>query len=263
MAKHGKPFTEITLENIADALDELRALVDERLPQRIYRSQRWWPGIGTAMLVRVSDIARSAAVLLRADCYQDAVITTRVMYEQAMTFCWIAASPEDRLKQWQEMERAALGKAYEEAKEYGIELLTPEQLEKARKLRVVSMWQIVRDVDDYWPEKIPGFRKPSGTTDQINILTLSGLYLGLYRVTSRVVHAQPESLDHVLAPKPSNDNIYVVDHVESKSGGMPALMVPLFAMALTVHHSVTGWPDLDAVKMINDNFAWEGSSPEA
>jgi hypothetical protein len=253
---------DISTDEIALALDQLRGLVDKHLPKRFYPSMGLWPPIAAAMITRMADIARSTAVLLRADCHLDAVVMTRVMYEQAIVFCWIAADPGERLVHWQRAERAAALKAHREASDYGLTVLTPDEVEKAKDFTGLSVWNLVREVDAFWPEKVKGFRKSSGEKAMIDILTLSGLYLGVYRVASRPIHAHPESLELSLRAKPPSSSGYVVEHVPTKKWGLVATVVPVFAMALMVHHHLFDWPDADAVRTVNQRLAWEQRSPK-
>lgn len=251
----------IPAAEIACALDELVSLVDQQLPKSFEPDGgSKWPAIAAGMTARMADIATSAAVLLRSGCYADAFTVTRIMYEQMVVYCWIAADPELHLPLWEHADWAAQIKVHSEAlREYGIKVLSDETYELHKDDKPLpGVLDLVKAIDRHWPDRISAFRKPNQGKLSIDILTLSGLYLGLFRTASRVVHAKAESLERVVRPKEGGG--LIVERGYDKNHGLIPTIVPLFTMALTVQHFVFGWPDDAAAKAINDKIAWEPAS---
>lgn len=91
------------------------------------------------------------------------------------------------------------------------------------------------------------------------ILTMKGLYVAIYRYTSRAAHAQLDALDPYIDMKTYPR---MVDRPTrtTQSIWWP-LMVPLFAHALLVCHHHLGWPDPDAVIAANDAMYVDEKNP--
>jgi hypothetical protein len=86
-------------------------------------------------------------------------------------------------------------------------------------------------VDEFWPTRISGFRGHPGQGPK-QILTLRGLYAGLYRTTSRAAHAHVGSLD-AFVDKSRYPRYPAVVHLSSKPSDLAPVAVPLVTLALS------------------------------
>ena len=244
----------MTNDEVAGALLRLVAIVDADLPKTFYPGERVWRPIAAGYMARMADIARSTAVLTLAGCSDDALVLSRVMYEQMVGFCWIAAEPKLRVELWKDSYEAHQRAAHEDAKKYGIKILTAKQLAKAKGKKKLSVERLAKEADDYWSPRIEGFRILSGEQQAIDILTITGLYLGVYRAASRIVHGTVQSLDSVMRRSGTRT---IVERRVSPTAGFAPTAAPIFVMAIAVHHKLFGWPDIDKAREISDSLVWE------
>ena len=110
------------------------------------------------------------------------------------------------------------------------------------------MARLAADVDRYWGNRLIGFQPPG--TGRGGILTFRGLYVGIYRVGSRAIHAQPHALDPyvdlaryppcVRRSEPAPESIWW------------PVAVPLYAQELLVYNEQLGWPKPDRVRAVNN-----------
>jgi hypothetical protein len=203
----------------------------------------------------MAEIARSAALLIQADAQFDAYALARVMYEQMVTYCWIAVEPMTHIQRWKDAAEAHQLKAHEEARRYGIKCSPLSRSGERRVRKKLTVEQMAREADDYWSPRIEGFRVLSGKKDKLDLLTITGLYLGIYRTSSRIVHAQVHSLKSVL--RQVTRTKVVVERRAAPTVSFAPTIVPLFAMAIEVHHKQFKWPDVEKVREINQALLWE------
>lgn len=243
-------------DEVAAALLRLAVVVDDELPKPYYRSEGEWPVIAAGHIARMAEIARSAALLIQADAQFDAYALARVMYEQMVTYCWIAMEPTTHIDRWKDTAEAHQLSAHEEAKRYRIKILTAAQVKRAKGKEKLTVEQMAREADDYWSPRIEGFRVLSGKKHKLDLLTITGLYLGIYRTSSRIVHAQVHSLESVL--RQVTQTKVVVERRAAPTVSFAPTIVPMFAMAIEVHHKQFKWPDVEKVREINKDLLWEG-----
>jgi hypothetical protein len=135
-------------------------------------------------------------------------------------------------------------------------MLTPKQVERAKGKQKLTVEQMAREADDYWAPRIESFRVLSGKKHKLDVLTITGLYLGIYRTSSRIVHAQVHSLEGVLRQVTSAK--VVVERRSAPTVSFAPTIVPMFAMAIEVHRKQFKWPDVGKVRDINKDLMWEG-----
>jgi hypothetical protein len=248
-AKTEPGWVQPSAEKIRVAAGALIHLVDEHLPQRFYRGERYWRMYCATMIVRMVDTVESMLVLMDADKPVDGAILLRALYEEVVGFLWIAAKPEERVGRWVEGARFWDRKMHMEALRYDMKVLSRKELAQTKDAREMpDLAQRASQVDKYWGGRLDGFRPSTGGAE--GILTMRGLYESIYRFTSRAAHAQLNALDPyvdvqkyprvVTRPAPTTQSIFW------------PLSVPLFAQALLVCHDQLGWPDPERVKAAND-----------
>jgi Family of unknown function (DUF5677) len=243
-----RPLNEITPEMLASANRELLALVEARLPQRVYSGEGLWPLAGTALIAEMAGTVRSITTLAAEGAENDALVLLRVLYEQVVTFCWLAIDPDRNLVAWANEGHVQRLRLHNDAVRFGITLMTPEEVEVVSKRSgIPKLIDRAAAVDSYWPSLVPGFRAQPDE-GPMHLLTMRGLYVGLYRIASRAAHAQVDSVDPFIDAKSPP----AVVHLESKPSMMwTPLSTPLFALALLVCNHRLRWPDADTVRQIN------------
>ena len=223
------------------------SLVAERLPQRFYREHRWRV-LGTAMIVRMADTVESLMALMSRGYAVDGSILLRALYEQVVMYCWISIDRDKHLVQWNSNANWHLRQLHRDAVSFGESVMSADELKataRARKLEPLK--NLAAEVDEHWGSRLIGFRPPQ--SDPGDILTFRGLYVAIYRISSRAAHVQPESLepygDFTIYPR-------VVRRPETEESIWWPIAVPLYAQALLVCNEQLGWPDPDRVRKINN-----------
>jgi len=230
---------EVTLQELTASNAEVQDLVGERVP-RAFREPSWlfW---ATAMLARTAAILDSVTGLTERGRRADAEIALRTLYTHVTTFCWLAIDPDLHLAEWQGGSEAQWDKFYREVKGlYGITPRDDEVLESfggAKTLKPLD--QLADDVDAYWPSKIAAFRgHPSGGKKK-ELLSFRGAYTSIFRTTSRIAHAEVDSLQ---ASVRSREHELVVSMQEPPLFGRSGFALPLTGFAILVYNHHFDWP---------------------
>ena len=244
-----QPSDEVALA----AARALVALAKKHYPQRFYKERGW--RIATASMIRrMADTVESMMALLEGRYALDTLILLRVLYEQVVIFCWLAIDPEKHIELWGANEHHYARALHYEALTYGYPALSSEGLKAAEKdaKKLKPIDQLATAVDEHWGGRLIGFRAPR--TEAKDLLNFRGLYVGIYRVSSRAAHIQPESF----VPYLSGPEVYplVVGDAAPPDKEMLwwSLAVPLYAQALIMCNSVLKWPDVQAVLDINNTM---------
>lgn len=250
----------ISPERIRSALDDLLPLVDAQLPRRFASRESYSSKVMTALIVRATGIARSVGVLASPENEPDGQILVRALYEHVVLFAWLGIDRKKRVAQWQThtlLSRLAL---HEDAmKSVGIAVLDPSELTQAHAARAAKAPRLPKidrmatDADDHWIPRVPGLHSP--TEGAHHLLSLRGLYVGLYRATSRSAHGSMEAMDACASL--DERNRLTIHHQRIEPITFSALSVPLLAIGLVICHEVLGWPDAERVREINDGFVTE------
>ena len=132
---------------------------------------------------------------------------------------------------------------------YEMKVLNRREVALAKTARqLAALAQRADEVDKHWGGRLIGFRRAMGGPE--GILTMKGLYVSIYRFTSRAAHAQPDALDPYVEVMKYP---WTVDRPARTTGSIFwPLGVPLFAHALLVCHEHLGWPDPKQVIAAND-----------
>ena len=238
-------------EAVAGAARALVQLVEKHLPQRFYGGEHLWRAYSAAMVMRMLDTLEAMMVLMVADFPVDGLVLLRTLYEQVVVFCWVSIDRDAHLQRWISGAYWWERKLHNDALDYDVKVLTPAQLKATEGAHAMpQVPQLAKEVDEHWGGRLIGFR-PAGAGRE-GILNFRGLYIAIYRMGSRPVHAQPHALD------PYADFLAYPRRVSSREPTPESiwwpLAIPLVAQALLVCHEELGWPDPDAIRAINNRM---------
>ena len=162
---------------------EFVTYVRRNFPMRFYRREGKWPVCATAALLRMCDTVDSIMTLMGRQKLGDGRALLRSLYEQVVVFSWVAMDPATRLERWEGASRKEQLKLHNEALRYGETILTPKEAKEfAAAPGVPATATMARELDEYWPGRVPGLHEAGG------LLSFHGLYQGVYRVGSRQTH---------------------------------------------------------------------------
>ena len=268
-----EPFPSI--EEMAAADAALVNVVRRQLPIRVYGGERWWTLYRTAALVRMTDTVESLLDLMGLGRDLDGQTLVRSLYEQVVTFAWIAIDPGRREWRWVGDGRWELLKLHNDAAQFGESLgdpvLSDEEVAESKQSLGLSdepasasgcesagrrrrrqpdadrilppVTEMAEQADEHWSVRVRGLH-PAG-----HALGFRGLYLPAYRVGSRAAHGALMPLDPYLSREL---NRYVIHEPESGPRVMWALVGPLFGVALVIAARWDRWIDEDEVRALVD-----------
>lgn len=235
------------------AIDEIESLIDGVVPLAFPPEQSWGL-VAAAFLARFADQLRAIAILLEQDLRTDALMLVREIYEHAVVFCWIAADPDQRLEQWMDHSARSSVVTLKEAEDL-YEISPPAHIDMSNEdlERLLPLAQLAAEADAHWSAELPAFRpqeKGGG-----GLLTLRGLYTGLYRTLSRSAHAEVETVDAILRPRPTQ---WVVSREKADKrhlrSGVLTLSVGLVALAMVVYDHDFGGFDVEVLEQITQSL---------
>lgn len=256
-ARPGRDPHDITPAEFSAACKELQELVAKRLPERFYRREPRWRIAATALISRATTTLQTIALLLEHDRPSDAAALLRVVYEEVVTFCWLMIDPAKRADQWAEHATAHRLKLHNEAKRYpSAKVLSEAEAEAAKAAKLLpSLQQRATEVDTYWGGRSDAFREVDAEGDA-HMLTMSGLYTGLYRTTSRGQHAQLDAMDAAIDHTSYPWRVVLKDRGDRTHS---YLALPLVGLMLSAGSQRLGWPDEADTKTIVDALMREKS----
>ena len=111
------PFPSV--EEMAAADAALVNVVRRQLPIRVYGGERSWTLYRTAALVRMTDTVESLLDLMGLGRDLDGQTLVRSLYEQVVTFAWVAIDPDRREWRWVGDGRWELLKLHNDATQFG------------------------------------------------------------------------------------------------------------------------------------------------
>jgi hypothetical protein len=193
--------------------------------------------------------ARSVAKLNASGAHNDVLVLLRTLYEQVVTFCWLAIDSDRHLVAWANEAHLERLRLHNDALAYGHSILTEDEVEALKRRHgMPRLVERAAEVDDFWPSRIPAFRAPGRAPKQL--LTMRGLYVGLYRIASRAAHAHAPSVDrfvdHAQYPRrPAIVRLY------AKPDDLAPLAVPLIVLALLACSYRLHWPDPESALQLN------------
>lgn len=253
--REARPLGQISTADLRASTNEFAALIDDKLPLQ-FDPGEIWPAVAHAFLARAGDLLDSLTLLAEAEKEADAQALLRVFFELVTLFCWLAIAPKEHVARWQEWSSARQLKVHNDAKEFGIEVLTDAELaeigkpEQPRALNVMA-----REVDEYWPDHSPAFR-PHPEDGPRQILTFSGAYAALYRKGSTIVHTDQYAVDRYLSSPLTGSVTVHQKEKRSPSPDYPGLAIPFMGFLLLAFAHHFKWPDAQVVRAITDGLIY-------
>ena len=129
--------------------------------------------------------------------HSDAAVIARSLYEQVVTFAWIAIDPTENAKAWVRWDRQLRIKADNDLRDVGAEALldqhTREDFERQIKEGPVmpdSLADRALATDKHWSQKLDAI-----SDDPADPGTFRGMYRYIYRSQSQYAHAAPASVE--------------------------------------------------------------------
>jgi Family of unknown function (DUF5677) len=113
---------------------ELVALVRKHLPMGFYRRDTEWSLRSFALLVRMTDTVEAAMHLMDADHEVDGRTLVRSLYEQVVTFAWLAIDPGPRFSRWFGQGLWDDLHLHNDAMTFGEEVLPPDEVTRTKRL---------------------------------------------------------------------------------------------------------------------------------
>ena len=250
-----RPLSQVSDALLRAATDEVTALLAERFPLAYAPPgpELAWPVAAGAFVMRCGELLESVTRLVEQGRSADSFVLIRVLYEHATTFCWIAIDPEDHQGQWMGWADYRQKALHNEAKAYGVQVLTPEELAALKPVKPPSTLTLAEQIDKYWPEHSSAFRPRKGGVR--DILTFRGMYTAIFRRASGLAHAAPTSLDRQITGSASQ--LVVGKERPADPPDLHGVGVPLMAFVLVVYAHHFGWPDESKVRSISDFLMYE------
>lgn len=248
-----RPLAEVSTDLLREATDAMRRLIDHRLPLQFERDEFWGP-VAHGFLARGGTLLDSLALLAEHDQPGEAVILLRVLFEHVTTFCWLAIDPKSHLTMWTEWTNSRRLKLHNEAKRFGVEVLTPKEAEESRSAKPpVPLPQLAREVDEYWSQASPAFRPFDAESP--HILSFTGFYTAVYRTGSNLVHADLLSVDRFATmPLHRQATIHPQEAKPSERNDDPAMAVPFMGFLMIAFGHRFSWPTRAEVDRITDKI---------
>ncbi len=186
----------------------------------------------------------------------DAQALLRMFFELVTLFCWLAIAPKKHVARWQEWSSARQLKLHNDAKQFGIEVLTEAELAAVKKPeQPLSVAEMAQEVDDHWPNQSSAFR-PHPKKGMRHILTFRGAYTALYRKGSTIIHSDQYAIDRYLSSPLTGSVTVHPREKHSPSPDYPGFAIPLMGFLLLAFAHHFSWPDKQIVRTITDGLIY-------
>ncbi len=239
--------------HLREATDEFNALLASRLPLAFLEGK--WSFAAAGLLARMGRLLDSLALLVESGRNADGQVLLRVIYEHATTFCWLGIDPAANVETWKEWSRWRSVKLHNDAKDFGIEVLTDRELAAMEpNSEPRSLPQLAEEVDAYWSSQSAAFRRPPKR--KRHPLTFRGLYTAIYRKGSSLIHTTEAGLSRQ-AKGTASQYLVVMEEQPPGNPDIPAIAIPLSGFMLIVYHHHFGWPPDEVVRGITEGVAPE------
>jgi hypothetical protein len=156
-----------------------------------------WPLLGFAMLARASGTLGSVMALIPERRAADAAVLNRTLFEEVVTFAWIAVDPAANATAWVRWDRRERLKLDNDLRDHGAPaLLAPSRRQEFEALVASgpsmpsNLADRAREADAHWLDRIDAL-----DDDPRRATSFRTLYRYAYRGDSRFVHGAVGSVD--------------------------------------------------------------------
>jgi hypothetical protein len=250
-------LNDVETDQLRAATDDITALIGQRLPM-MFDADDDWPPVAHGFLARAGTLLEALTVTVERELPGEAQMLLRILFEHVATFCWLAIDPEPNVRRWKEWAQWRLLQTHKGAKQFKLTVLTPAELIEAETARrPIKLAKMTLQIDRYWSEISPAFRKfdETGKTTP-SILTFRGFYVAVYSKTSNHIHADIRSVDRfATTPLPNQINVHAREK-HSESNDYPAFSIALVGFLLIAFGHRFGWPDESVTRGIVDGLSY-------
>lgn len=247
-------WSDETLHRIVQARRRIRALrelTSTFLPRTMPSAGDHgdWPLSGFAMLARACGTAASAIALAAERRATDAGALSRTLFEEVVTFAWIAIDPVVNAPAWVRWDRRQRIKLDNDLVDKGAEPWLTPQVRKEFEALIAAGPMMPEDLalravhaDAHWAPRIDAI-EPDPTSER----SFRGMYRIVYRTDSQYAHAAVRSVEPFVVPAQEAGQFHVLP-VETDPGPInPFTRAPgLYALALLVAEPTLGLSGLEA-----------------
>jgi hypothetical protein len=248
-------WTGETLRRIAQARQRacgLRELTSTFLPRTMPSTGDHgdWPLTGFAMLARACGTAESVLTLAAERRATDAGTLSRTLFEEVVTFAWIAIDPAVNARAWVRWDCRQRIKLDNDLVDKGAApWLTPQVRQQFEAVIATGLMmpedlaQRAADADAHWAPRV-GSIEANPTSER----SFRGMYRIVYRTDSQYTHAAVRSVEPFVVPAEGAGQFHVMP-VETDPGAInPFTRAPmLYALALLVAEPALGLSGMEAV----------------
>jgi len=264
-------------DDIRAKADQLVGLVRSGPGTRPLGPGTWKGWIGPAMLLKAAGTLESMILLMPARSTVDAMSLLRTLFENTVTFSWIAIDPGDRVTAWYRTS------CYWELQEHldwekaGRGLRTSAEAEELRIQAgsksdgLPGVPTMAAKADEHWGALVPGWSPTSSASDPGVFSSLRGLYRYIYQRGSAAAHSRARGLDLFV----TFDGDRVAVHPEKPASDYHPYALGLYTLAFAIMASEQSlaWPSWrQAARILQCEAAVfgsesrddrEGASPDA
>ncbi|HEX6457276.1 MAG TPA: DUF5677 domain-containing protein [Thermoleophilaceae bacterium] len=231
-----------TIAQITAARKQARALGEltrRFLPATVESGNRHgdWPVTGYAMIARASGTLESVMSLFPRRRNADAAVLARALYEEVVTFAWVAIDPEENARAWVRWDRRQRLKADNDVRSVGAEPLLYEDTREDFKRQLAagdampdSLARRAEHADQHWAQQLDAIEP-----DPASPRSFRGMYRYVYRAQSQFAHAAPHSIESFVhnSPQPGHQDVILSEGDPSTPMAF-TLSPALYALALQV-----------------------------
>jgi hypothetical protein len=208
-----------------------------------------WPLTGFAMLARACGTLASVMALVPQRRAGDAAVLARTLFEEVVTFAWIAIDPASNADAWVRWDRRQRIKLDNDMRDMGAPAVLLPDVRRAFEAVIDggtmmpdSLAQRATEVDRYWSQHLDAI-----SDDPVRERTFRGMYRYVYRGESQHAHAAVASLEALIVDAAEPGKFHVLA-VETDPGGFSSFTrAPmLYALGLLVAEAALALPGLAA-----------------
>jgi hypothetical protein len=205
-----------------------------------------WQIAGPALLLR-SARALSAMLELRPGGYEaDASALLRIVFENVVTFAWLAINPSEHAPLWVKNDFRQRLAAHRDLSSVGDDDVVDAESVAYFESYVAQVrgdlpkpQQLARAADDHWHERLPGHPKFDARG------SFSDMYRVTYRHSSKFAHPTPVGLQPFVRRFANGKAVFTR---EQRTGTNPYAYAPfVYGIGLRVAAVALGWPTLNQI----------------